>query len=319
MNIVFMGTPDFARGVLQSIYDSGKHNVVAVVTQPDKPKGRSDKMIPSPVKQYAVEHGIEVFTPAKIKNEDAVSMLAQYNADIFVVAAFGQILSREILDMPKYGCINVHASLLPQYRGAAPIQWAIADGLEYTGVTIMQMNEGLDTGDIMTQVKVPIDSEETGESLFDKLMDAGAGLLIRTLEMIEEGTVEHTVQDEEKATYAKILKKEMGYVDFTKSALDTEHLIRAFTPWPGGYTYINGKLLKLKKVHAVKCGNDEVAEIVEPVAGKIVKLSKEAIYVACAQDILRIDELQLEGKKSMTAHDFLLGNQLQVGDVLATK
>ena len=316
MNIVFMGTPDFARGVLESLYESGKHNIVAVVTQPDKPKGRSDKMIPSPVKAYAVEKGIECFCPAKIKTEESVEILRKYKADIFVVAAFGQILSKEILDMPRYGCVNVHASLLPKYRGAAPIQWAIADGNENTGVTIMQMNEGLDTGDILTQVTVPIASDETGESLFDKLMDAGAKLLNETLPMIESGEITPIAQDEENATYAKILKKEMGLIDFTMSARDIDNRVRAFTPWPGGYTYYNGKILKLKKICAIGVGDGEFCDKDNGNPGEIIKVTKDALYIACGEGTLRIDELQPEGKKSMTTHDFLLGNKIETGTLL---
>ena len=313
MNIVFMGTPDFAMGVLKSLYDCGQHNIVAVITQPDRPKGRSDKMIPSPVKQYAVEKGLEVFQPVKIKTEEAVEKLKSYDADIFVVAAFGQILSKEILDMPRFGCVNVHASLLPEYRGAAPIQWSIADGKECTGVTIMQMNEGLDTGDIISQSVVKIEDDETGESLFNKLMDEGAKLLVDTLPLIESNSIKPVPQDNDKATYAKILKKEMGYVDFSEDSLAIEHRIRAFTPWPGGYTYFNGKLLKLKKVKAFIAGAEEIKDVESGVIGEIVKVTKDVIYIACKEGILAVYELQAEGKKSMSTHDFLLGNTLEAG------
>jgi len=316
MNIVFMGTPDFAMGVLKSLYECKQHNIVAVITQPDRPKGRSDKMIPSPVKQYAVENGIEVFQPVKIKTEEAVSKLRTYDADIFVVAAFGQILSKEILEMPRFGCINVHASLLPEYRGAAPIQWSIADGKEYTGVTIMQMNEGLDTGDIITQSVVRISDEETGESLFDKLMDEGAKLLVKTLPLIESNSVQPVPQDNEKATYARILKKEMGCVDFGKESTAIEHLIRAFTSWPGGYTYFNGKLLKLKKVKAFLPSDEELKDAACGEYGEIIKVTKDTIFVACKEGALAIYELQPEGKKSMNTHDFLLGNQIKPGQKL---
>ena len=230
MNILFMGTPDFAAGILSAIIESGRHKITAVVTQPDRPKGRSDKLIASPVKEVAVANGIKVLQPPRIKNSDEVARLRAVDADIFVVAAFGQILSKEILDIPKYGCINVHASLLPLYRGAAPIQWAIADGQSVTGVTIQQMNEGVDTGDIISQKTVPIADDETGESLFDKLMVASQSLTVDTLSAIEEGRATHTPQDEDKATYAKILKKEMGYIDFRRKAAEIERLVRAFTP-----------------------------------------------------------------------------------------
>lgn len=305
MNILFMGTPDFAAGILSAIIDSGRHTVTAVVTQPDRPKGRSDKLIASPVKEVAAANGIKVLQPERIKNSDEVARLRAIDADIFVVAAFGQILSKEILDIPKYGCINVHASLLPLYRGAAPIQWAIADGQSVTGVTIQQMNEGVDTGDIISQKIVPIEDDETGESLFDKLMVASQSLTVDTLSEIEEGIATHTPQDEDRATYAKILKKEMGCIDFRRKAVEIERLVRAFTPWPGGYTYLNGKILKIKKCSAY-CASSEY----EP--GCVVN-AKDTIDVACSEGILRISALQAEGKKEMSAHDFLLGHPIAVG------
>lgn len=306
MKIVFMGTPDFALGVLEAIYECKEHEVVAVVTQPDKPKGRSDKMIPSPVKAFALDKGIPVMTPVKIKTSEAIEELQKYEADVYVVAAFGQILSTQILNMPKYGCINVHASLLPAYRGAAPIQWVIADGLTKTGVTIMQMNEGLDTGDILTQVTVPISDDDTGESLFDKLMVEGAKLLTDTLTLIEEGKVTPVKQDDSKSTYAKMLKKEMGLVDFSMSAKQIRNRIRAFTPWPGGYTYLNGKMLKIKECHIA---SEEIDKL-DAVNGQIVKITKDELFVKCGEGILVITRLQSEGKKEMSAHDFLLGNKL---------
>ena len=224
-----MGTPDFAAGILEEILGSKEHKVVAVVTQPDRPKGRSGELIPSPVKKLAVSNGINVLQPVKIKQEEEVEKLRGIDADIYVVAAFGQILSKEILDIPKFGCINVHASLLPEYRGAAPIQWAIAEGRKITGVTIQQMNEGVDTGDIISSRTVEIAGDETGESLFEKLMICGRGLTVETLDLIAAGKATHTPQDDSKATYAKILKKEMGFVDFTKSADEIERMIREGT------------------------------------------------------------------------------------------
>lgn len=310
MKIVFMGTPDFARGVLSSIYESGQHEITAVVTQPDRPKGRSGKVVSSPVKMYALEKEIPVLTPERIKTAEAIAELSKYEADIYVVAAFGQILSAEILHMPKYGCVNVHASLLPEYRGAAPIQWSIADGKSETGVTIMQMNEGLDTGDILTQTVVPITQEDTGESLFDKLMVAGAKLIVDTLVKIENNDVVPMPQDESKATYAKILKKEMGCIDFTQSAQDIEYRIRAFTPWPGGYTYLNGKMLKIKSARAINDG------FMGAVPGTVVSVTKDEIQIACGDGRLSVAQLQPEGKKSMTTHDFLLGNSIETGTVL---
>ena len=319
MKVVFMGTPDFAKGVLESIYESGQHEITAVVTQPDKPKGRSDKLVACPVKEYATEKGIPVLSPVRIRNEEEISRLREYEADIFIVAAFGQILPKEILDMPKFGCINVHASLLPKYRGAAPIQWAIADEEKKTGVTIMQMDEGLDTGDIITQKEVPISDDETGESLFDKLMYEGAELLKETLVMIENGTAKHTPQNNDESSYAKIIKKEMGKIDFTKSAKSIECLVRAFTPWPGGYTYYCGKIMKIKEC---KVANETITDDIDrkimdtAPKGSIVKVTSCAIYVLCGDSILEITGIQPEGKKAMSVHDFLLGNALKTGDIL---
>ncbi len=312
MKILFMGTPDFAAGILESIVNSKAHEVVAVVTQPDRPKGRSKELIACPVKEYAVSQGLSVFQPEKIKRSEEVEKLRAIDADIYVVAAFGQILSKEILDIPKYGCINVHASLLPEYRGAAPIQWAIADGKKVTGVTVQQMNEGVDTGDIITSVTTEISPDETGESLFNKLMHAGEELIVSTLDLIESGKALHTPQDETKATYAKILKKEMGLIDFSKSADEIERLCRAFTPWPGVYTYLDGRMMKIKK-----CSVSH--ETYDAAPGQIVSVSKDAIGIACSGSVLILERLQPEGKKEMSAHDFLLGNALRPGMVFGDK
>lgn len=317
MKIVFMGTPDFARGVLEKIVNSDGYEVTAVVTQPDKPKGRSKTPVMSPVKEYAVSKEIPVLQPEKIRNPEEIDKLRNIEADIFVVAAFGQILPKEILEMPKWGCINVHASLLPKYRGAAPIQWAIADGEKITGVTIMQMNEGLDTGDILTQREVKIGDDETGESLFDKLMEQGSDLLIETLGKIEAGDVFPTVQDDSKSSYAKMIKKEMGEIDFKKSAQSIDCIVRAFTPWPGGYTYYNDKLLKIKKCSVAE--DNMISDVIENGGlskcrpGEIVKVTKDEIFVACGEGVLLISYLQPEGKKAMSCHDFLLGNLVSVG------
>lgn len=312
MKILFMGTPDFAAGILEAIVKSDDHEVVAVVTQPDRPKGRSKELIACPVKEYALSQGINVLSPVKIKQSEEVEKLRAIDADIYVVAAFGQILSKEILDIPKYGCINVHASLLPEYRGAAPIQWSIADGKKFTGVTIQQMNEGVDTGDIITSVTTQISPDETGESLFNKLMHAGADLIVSTLDLIAKGETVHTPQDETKATYAKILKKEMGLIDYTKTAQEIERLCRAFTPWPGIYTYLDNRMLKIKKCSAA-------VDAVNATPGEIVSVSKDDIKVACSGSVLCIERLQPEGKKEMSAHDFLLGNAIKPGMMLGDK
>lgn len=306
MKILFMGTPGFAAGILSAIVERSRHEVTAVVTQPDRPKGRSARLAASPVKEYAKSHGIKVLQPERIKTEEETAALYDIDADIYVVAAFGQILSKEILSIPKKGCINVHASLLPEYRGAAPIHRAIADGKEYTGVTIQQMNEGIDTGDIITSVTVKIADDETGESLFNKLMLAGEDLIIKTLDLIEEGKDTHTPQDESKASYAKIMTKETGLVDFEKSAVSIERLCRALTPWPGTYTFLDGRMIKIKECKVGPSDTDR-----HP--GEITDVTGDGIEVSCGEGTIVITSLQAEGKRQMSAHDFLLGNKLSAG------
>ncbi len=318
MKVLFMGTPDFAVGILEAIIKSD-HEVVCVVTQEDKPKGRSDRPVAPPVKECALSNGIEVFQPHRIKDEEAVSRLREYDADIFVVAAYGQILSKEILDMPRFGCINTHASLLPLYRGAAPIQWAIADGLDKTGVTVMQMDEGLDTGDILYTKEVDITQKETGESLFNKLMFAGAELITEALDRIDRGDVNPVKQDASKATYARILNKKMGALDFAKEACAIERLIRAFTPWPGTYTYINGKILKI--LEAEVADEAEVAGIctgydTDVKTGSVAGISKDSFFIRTGRDYLKVSAVLPEGKKRMACSEFLKGSRLKVGDLL---
>ncbi len=244
MNLIFMGTPDFAVGTLEALIDAG-HDVKLVVTQPDKPKGRGKTVQFPPVKECAVAHGIEVYQPKKIREPECVEYLRQYDADLIVVAAFGQILPKEILDMPKYGCINVHASLLPKYRGAAPIQWAVINGDKVSGVTIMRMDVGLDTGDMIAKEEVVLDEKETGGSLFDKLSEVGAQLCVRVIPEIEAGTAVYTKQEEAQATHTTMIKKQLGDIDWTKTAKEIERLIRGLNPWPSAYTCYNGKTLKI--------------------------------------------------------------------------
>ena len=308
MRIVFMGTPDFAVGALEALVEAG-HEVAAVVTQPDKPKGRGKEMQQTPVKVCALKHNIEVFQPAKIRTPEAVEVLRGYSADLFVVAAFGQILSKEILDMPKFGCVNIHASLLPKYRGAAPIQWAILDGEKETGVTIMQMNEGLDTGDMLTKVIVPIEDNDPGESLFDKLAEAGAKLLVETIPQIEAGTLTPEPQEDSLSTYAKMIKKEMGLIDWEKEAVVLERLVRGMNSWPSAYTHFNGKTLKIWEA-AVETSESAA----EP--GTVVEITKNSIKVQTGQDLLVLKQIQLEGKKRMDVAAFLLGYKVETGIVL---
>lgn len=306
MRVVFMGTPDFAVGALEAIVKAG-HEVALVVTQPDKQKGRGKEVQFPPVKECAIQYNIPVFQPVKIKTEEAVETLREYPADVFVVAAFGQILSKEILDMPKYGCLNIHASLLPKYRGAAPIQWVILDGEKTTGVTIMQMNEGLDTGDMLLKEEIPIDSKETGESLHDKLAVVGADLIVKALPLLEQGKLTAEPQKDQDSCYAKMLKKDMGHMDWEKEAVVLERLIRGLNSWPSAYTYWNKKTLKIWEA------------FVEPMTGtpgEILQVNKDSIVVGCGKDSLRITALQLEGKKRMAVKDFLLGYKLQPGMLL---
>ena len=310
MKVIFMGTPDFAVGTLKALVEAG-HEVAAVVTQPDKPKGRSKELVFSPVKQEAVKLGIEVLQPEKARNEEFIEKLRTYNADIFVVVAFGQLLPKSIIDMPRFGCVNVHASLLPEYRGASPIQWAVIDGCEYSGVTTMKMDEGLDTGDILLVKKVKLDKKETGGSLFDKLAEEGAALLIRTLPSIADGTAVYTKQPEESPTpYAAMISKKMGLMDFSKSDVELERLVRGLNPWPSAYTFLNGKTLKVWKcaVERAECGKEA--------PGTIIGVDKSGIHVACGSDTLILKEVQLEGKKRMETDAFLRGYQVTAGTML---
>jgi methionyl-tRNA formyltransferase len=317
MKIVFMGTPDFARSALEKIIEAG-HEVVLVVTQPDKPKGRSGELQPCDVKVCALEHNIPVFQPVKIKQQEHVDYLKTVDADIFVVAAFGQILSQEILDIPKFGCVNIHASILPEYRGAAPIQQAIIDGEKTTGVTIMQMAAGMDTGDILLQREIPIGDNETGGGLFDKLSELGAELIAEALPKIERGELTPVPQDEKLATKCGKLSKNMGKIDFNKSAVTIRNLVRGLNPWPSAYTRLEGKMLKIWTADAIDdknvkeiAGNVEVLKNAAP--GTVSFVTKDAVGVATGKGTLVLKEVQLEGKKRMLVKDFLLGNKVEIG------
>ena len=311
MKIVFMGTPDFAVGTLEALIEAG-HEVVLAVTQPDKPKGRGKEMQYTPVKECALKHDIPVFQPRRVREEECIEELRKYNADIMVVVAFGQILPKEILEMCTYGCVNVHASLLPKYRGSAPIQWAIIDGEEVTGVTTMQMDEGLDTGDMLLKTEVTIEPKETGGSLFDKLADAGAKLCVETLEALQNKTVTPIPQGETTTAYAKMLDKQLGNIDWNKTAVQIERLIRGLTPWPSAYTNWNDKVMKIwdAEVSAI----DIETEDAKP--GTIVKVEKDAFYVQTGEGLLKVCELQIPGKKRMDAGAFLRGYQVKVGEKL---
>ena len=311
MKIIYMGTPDFAVAPLEAILKAG-HEVTAVVTQPDRQKGRGREVQYSPVKECALSHGIPVLQPLKIKEKDAVEELRKYPADIFVVAAFGQLLSEEILNMPRFGCINIHASLLPAYRGAAPIQWCVINGEEKTGVTIMQMAKGMDTGDILLQKEVVLDEKETGGSLFDRLMETGAELIVEALQRIENGEVTPVLQREELATYAGKITKDMGNIDFTKAAVTIERLIRGLNPWPSAFTHYKGKILKIWEADVVsECVNAE-----NSVPGTVIAMDKESFTLATGEGALRIRSLQPEGKKRMSCAEFMRGYEVKVGEAL---
>lgn len=319
MRVVFMGTPDFAVGALEAIIQAG-HQVAAVVTQPDKPKGRGKEMQMTPVKTCAVAHDIPVFQPVKIRESGAVEVLRGYEADIFVVAAFGQILSEEILSMPKYGCVNIHASLLPKYRGAAPIQWAVINGEKVTGVTIMQMDKGIDTGDMLMKAEVAIDARETGDSLHDKLAQAGARLIVEALPKIENGEITPVKQNGEESSYAKMLQKSMSRIDWSKDAAKLDCLIRGLISWPGAVTACRGRNLKIWEEEvaaedAVDAKHSaEHYKDAEP--GTVVHVEKDAFYVQTGRGILKITAVQPEGKKRMCVKDFLLGYPVKAGEKL---
>ena len=303
-----MGTPDFAVPVLEALVGDGQQ-VSLVVTQPDRVKGRGREVAMSPVKQCALAHDIPVFQPLRVKTPEAVERLRQEQPDIIVVAAYGQILSTEILTMPRYGCVNVHASLLPKYRGAAPIQWAVINGEKKSGVTIMQMDAGLDTGDIILQEEVELAPKETGESLYEKLSSMGGPLLLKAMKQIEEGTATREKQSDAVSTYARILKREMGLIRWDSSAVSIERLIRGMNSWPSAFTHFHGKLLKIWDA-------DVLTKKAAGTPGAIIGKDKEAIYVNTGDQILALKEVQLEGKKRMLVKDFLLGCDIKDGDVL---
>ncbi|HIY19243.1 MAG TPA: methionyl-tRNA formyltransferase [Candidatus Blautia avistercoris] len=308
MKLVFMGTPDFSVKALRALYDAG-HEILAVYTQPDKPKGRGKSLKYPPVKEEALRLGLEVYQPPKVKDPQVIQRLRELAPQAIVVAAFGQIIPREILELPPYGCLNIHASLLPKYRGAAPIQWAVIDGEKESGVTIMKMNEGLDTGDMITKKVVPLEKEETGGSLFEKLSEAGAGLLTETLKSLEAGEAVYEKQPKESPTpYAKMISKEMGRIDWSRDAKEIERLVRGMNPWPSAYTYYKGKTVKIWK------SRTESEETVQEKPGTIIRTDKEGIYTACGKGILCIQILQLEGKKRMETSAFLRGHAIENGE-----
>lgn len=309
MKIVFMGTPDFAVGALEALVAAG-HEITLAVTQPDKPKGRSGQLQFPPVKECALRHHIPVFQPKRIRTPEAVEELRTCQADVFIVAAFGQILSQEILDMPRYGCLNIHASLLPKYRGASPIQHVILDGEKTTGVTIMQMDAGIDTGDMLYKKEVKIEDDDTFETLHDKLMALGGEAVVEALSLLSQGKLVPEKQNEEESSHVSLIDKSMGVLDFTRTAAELDRQIRGMNPWPSAYTFYHGKQMKIWKALPVDC------EQKNSVPGQVIAVAKDTFTVAAGSGALKISELQLEGKKRMTAHDFLLGVKMQPGEML---
>ncbi len=306
MRIVFMGTPDFSVGTLHKLVEAG-HEVVGVVTQPDKPKGRGKAMQYTPVKEAALAHGLTVYQPRRVRDEEFQKVLEDLSPEVIVVVAFGQIIPKKILELPKYGCINVHASLLPKYRGAAPIQWAVIDGEKTAGVTIMKMDEGLDTGDMYAAAEISLAADETGGSLFDRLSALGAELLVETLPKIVSGEAQPEAQPEESPTdYARMITKEDGRIDWSRPAEELERRIRGVIPWPGAFTKLDGKTLKIWKAEVLETDTG-----MEP--GQVAAAGKEGLAVQTGKGQIRILDLQLEGKKRMEAAAFLRGYSVEAG------
>ena len=300
MKLIFMGTPDFAVPCLERMIEAG-HEIAAVFSQPDKPRGRKMVLTPPEVKVCALKHGLTVYQPKSLRNDEAMELIKEIAPDCIVVAAYGKILPKAMLDLPKYGCINVHGSLLPKYRGSAPIQWSVINGEKETGVTIMQMAEGVDTGDMLYQKAIPIGIDDTAESMFEKLSDLGGEMIVEALDLLEEGKLTPIKQDETLATHAPMLNKEIAVIDWNKSALEVHNLVRGLYSWPIAQTTLHGKKLKIYRT-AVGKGSGE--------AGTVISASP--LTIACGEGAVVIEELQLEGKKRMDAKAFLIGHPLQI-------
>ncbi|HSC70993.1 MAG TPA: methionyl-tRNA formyltransferase [Candidatus Methylomirabilis sp.] len=303
LRVLFMGTPEFACPTLQKLIDRGE-KLLAVVTQPDRPKGRGQQMQASPVKLLAERHGIPVLQPLKVRAPEFIDVVRELAPDLIVVIAFGQILPQRLLDIPRHGCINVHASLLPAYRGAAPINWCIINGETETGVTTMLMDAGLDTGDMLVKKATPIDPEENAQSLHDRLMVLGADALTETLDLLAAGKLVREKQDDARSCYAPMLNKEHGIIDWEKEPQAIKNLVRGVTPWPGAFTFLDGKQLKVFRVRVVEGRG---------VPGEVLRADRTGLEVACAGGSLFIDELQLEGRKRLPASDFLAGMTITPG------
>jgi methionyl-tRNA formyltransferase len=307
LRTIFMGTPDFALQTLQGLIDAGCH-LVGVYTQPDRPKGRGKQLAAPPVKELALQYDIPVYQPFKLRQPEAVAELQSLAPDLIVVVAYGQILPKSVLEIPRYGCINVHASLLPKYRGAAPINKAIIDGETETGITTMYMDVGLDTGDMLVKKSLAIGPRETAGELHDRLAVLGRETMEETLRQLCSGTLQREIQDDSQSSYAALMKKADGRIDWSRSAVDVHNQVRGLDPWPGAYTSLNGELLKLAGT------NPETGDEGPP--GRIVSADKSGVRIACGSGILLVKELQLAGRKRLTAGDFLRGYNLMPGAVL---
>lgn len=308
MKIVFMGTPEFAVPCLQKIIDEG-HEVLAVVTQPDKPKGRGKKLAMPPVKELALKYNIDVYQPVKAREDSFVEKLKEINPELIVVVAFGQILPKSILDIPKFGCVNVHASLLPKYRGAAPLNWVIINGEEKTGVTTMYMDVGLDTGDMILKSEIPLDDEITAGELHDKMMVQGAEVLKDTIDLISKGEAPREKQNDEETCYSPIMDKSLGNIDWSKSATDIHNLIRGVNPWPSAYTTYDKQTMKIWKTKVLD-------KLSEKTPGTILSVDKNGIEVSTGDKVLQIYEIQMSGKKRMIVSEYIKGNDISTGIVL---
>ena len=322
MKIIFMGTPDFAVRALDALCAAGS-NVILAVTQPDRQKGRGRKVIETPVKICAEKWGVPVFQPARIREETAIEKIRSLEPDLIVVAAFGQILPQELLDIPRLGCVNIHASLLPRLRGAAPIQWAVINGEAQSGVTLMQMDAGLDTGAILFQETVPIGDKETGESLYEKLALLGGEMIVRYLPAIEEGKITPVPQEDGSSSYAPLLKKEMGEIDWQMPAAVIERRLRGMLPWPGAFTRLGGHVLKVWRAQILSDRDEALAGMIPlagteagPVPGTVLGSDKKAVYVMTGDGVLALLEVQAEGKKRMETAAFLRGTKVEAGTVL---
>lgn len=304
-----MGTPEFAVPSLDMLFREG-HEVAAVVTQPDKPKGRGKKTCFPPVKEYAIKNNIEVLQPCKVKTPEFVNVIRDMNPDLLVTAAYGRILPQDVLDIPPYGCINVHGSLLPKYRGAAPVHWAIINGEKTTGITTMYTDAGMDTGDMLLKAEIEIDEDMTAGCLYDRLAELGAQVLKETLEKLEGGTLQRTPQPNDQATYASVMDKAVGCIDWSKSAREVHNLVRGTNPWPGAFTYYKCQKMKLWMTAILDEGSHEFRP------GTICKVSKDGLSVACGSGMILIKEVQFDSCRRMCIEDYICGHRMDEGEIL---